>query len=341
MIKEKSKFEQFSASVEKVKKKLVSLEEAKIVVISGEEDYLKYTCKKDLQDFCSHQGHTNYFVEESNQSSCDWEQLFSQKSLFEKSAVYFIKRLDSSNRLLSHLRQVKNLKHMQNTFIFHWNDNKIQATYKKELDRLGVDFIACPKLNTSEVRDLIRKHSKDLGLNLSNEAVGVWLDYFSNSLFELHNEMETLSLSLQNTTKRQVMGDDVLEHIGNIRQDHAFKLQDLLLQSRFSEVYLLISSLLQRQTNSLAILGVLSRFCRASYWLKHFEKSQSCQNQICRELKIPSFVFKRYSIFIRQYSLTQLKFAYRSCGKADQVLKTKYGACDALVLSEIVEKFYK
>ena len=144
-MREKRRIDKYLSEIDNFKRNMTSLDESKILVVYGEEEYLRYTAKKELQSFFSKRQIEYYCLEDSSTDSCDWEQLFSQKSLFEESSAYFVNKNESSTKFLPQISKLKSSKGLQNIFIFLWEDKKISPQYKKELERLGAKFLLCPK----------------------------------------------------------------------------------------------------------------------------------------------------------------------------------------------------
>ena len=151
-------------------------------------------------------------------------------------------------------------------------------------------------------------------------------------LSKLDNELEKIAL----LGKREWDGNTVRPHLGLIREDHAFKLDQYLVEQDFARAHALTHDLLVRGEKGLQLLWIFANHCRKVLRAHGLREAGSSDRDIGFKLRLPPSVAKSYTALIQRTAPSAFKRVLSHCQRVDMSMKSA-GANDELLLAGIIE----
>jgi DNA polymerase III delta subunit len=311
----------------------------KLFFIKGNSDFLVSFTAKFLKDIWQK---TNWNIQRLEGSEVNHEAFFQAgcaTSLFEPKLATFIHNAHQITDIISILASVKNGTEIQNPIVFVWKGKDPSAKIQKELNRIGPLLISCDEPSPWELKEFIQDRCKYHSLKLNRDAQDLLLESTGNSLFKIENEIERISLTFHAFTS-VITRDELAPHLDFLRDDHVFKIDQLLCQEAYEKVLLLIQDLTEKGESPLGLLAVISMHCRKALSIQSALRQGLSQAEISREIKLPSSVVQAYVSYVQKRREISFKNALKLCHEADRKFKSR-SLDEALQLSMIVLELSK
>jgi DNA polymerase-3 subunit delta len=154
----------------------------------------------------------------------------------------------------------------------------------------------------------IHSETKQLGVNITDEAVGLLLQYVRGSITLLVQELNKMAMYVgQDGT----INDEVVQLLSSRTiEDNIFELIDCVIKKNVSEAMLIFHDLLKLNEEPIKILSLLSSQFRLLYQVKDLSHRGYGQQQIATHLKIHPFRVKlalqKVSQFTNEYLIKSI-----------------------------------
>lgn len=264
-------------------------------------------------------------------------QLCETKSIFEPMNVYFFKRVEKKLDFYKFLKEIPDIKSLNNHIVLSYCGASLPIRVKKELERLGAFNIPCYDPTGYELKKIIEGLSKKNGIQLDNSASELLLDLHGTDLVKLENEIVKLSFIFKDSKMAKLDSNKIAPFLGMLREDHAFALESSLLSQKSLEAEILVNDLLRRGEKPLALLGILAAFCRKAIRVSVAKARGLSERQIAADLKLPGQVVRNYLKYVNTLEPKKLFNILARCRDADVRLKTS-SSSDELIISEILSE---
>ena len=262
--------------------------------------------------------------------------IWDQPSFFEQSSMSCLYNIEKQKNFWQILEKQPSEKNTQNpTLLVVKTSTNLLSNLNKQLVRLKATFIPCFSPKQFEIPSVVKDMCSHYHLTLDSSALRTLQDHLGNNLDHLRNELNKLSL-IFNDKKGPLSARDISQHLGFLREDHAFAIYDLILEDKPREAHLMILSLLQRGHHALMLLGVLSKFCSNALQIAYSLKDNHQPANPSKVIKLPPFVIKKYHSYLDKKKISHLKKALLECQRADLQLKTSSKLSHEIILCEIL-----
>jgi len=318
-----------------------NLDENRITVAFGNCDFLLHKCAESFKSVFSKIEDVHYGSFEG--SALDQEKfqtLWQSQGMFEPASSYIIRRADKTKQLGKFLTAISSCDDVQNKILFSFNLPKVPVKIKKDLDRLNAIYIPCFKATTKDIPGFINSLCKKHKLNVSPQGQGFLQHCLGEDLFRIENEILKLSLIFSEHSKT-IESDDIALYLGVLREDHAFKLTNLLIDKKFSDAQVLASSLIKKGESAIAIIGILSRHIRNAIRIGDALRSGGQPGNLAGKLRLPNFVIRSYNQYVKGLNLQEMSSVLAMCQSADLKLKTSKCSYDDLIIGEIIAAVHR
>lgn len=335
----KPSYQDFVKSLTACKKNWKTDKTNQLNVAWGLSDYLiSKTAETFKQTIISNKEaeYTSYEASELNEKM--FFELCESQGMFDPDSVYVIRRAQRQKSLAKWLSSLKQSSSINNYILICYEGKSLPAKLKKEIERLEANKISCfqptDRNLPSFIQGLGQKHQLKLGMN----AAYFIHSHLGDNLFRIENEIFKLSLIFSDCSD-EIKSQDIAPHLGMLKEDHIFKLTNLLIDRRFASAQSLVSDLLKRGESGVAILGILARHARNLLLIGgELERGQSTVG-LTKKLRIPQFIIKNYIVSIKNTNLKSASKALSLCQDADIQLKTSSSVNEELILGEIIEAY--
>ena len=306
----------------------------KIILIRGDSDFLLTQTWQELRGIWEAAQWKVERIEGAQLNAERFLQATAARSLFDDMTLTIIQDAQQTTDILAHLQSVKSIKEIQNPIVFIWRAKDVGSKISKELDRLGILSIPCDEPAAWEVKDFLLEKNRHFQLNLTTDAIDLILEVVGTDLFKLNNEMKRLSQSLggQAGSKNATA---IRPYLDFLREDHAFKLDQLLCAGAFNKAHLLLHDLLQRGESPLAVLAILAMHCRKALQIQTGLKEGSQTIEIARQVRLPPSVVQNYIAYVQKRTTATFQRCLSLCHEADLRLKSR-GEGKELWLNQIL-----
>ena len=308
-----------------------------LTVAWGESDYLLGRTSEFFRDqWCAQSGGVATSVEASELNLDRFREMALQVSLFDPESLYVIRRAEKRNDLAKLLACIPAKGRSAGKFLVLYNKGKVLIDVKREIERVGGTEIPCIEPGSGEIARFVGALARKNHIDLSSEAITLLLECFGNDLARLDNEIRKLSLVFPNRAEL-LNASDVAPHVGLIREDEIFAVDNLLLTRQWSRAQLFVGELLNRGETPIALVGLLARHCRNALQISEALNARGATDTgaLASRLRLPFSVVRSYTSYVSSVKSRNLKQALIACADADIKLKSTR-ISDAIVLNQIL-----
>lgn len=309
-------------------------DQSKLLILRGEADFLVLSTIQKLRELCETK---NWAIERWDAQQVNPErflQAATASSMFDPATLTIINHAQGKGDILALLQSLRQARDLRNPICLLWHSNDLGVKMQKECDRLNGFVLACDPPAPWEYRDFVNDRAQHHGLNLQNEAADLVLDAIGSDLFRLDNEISRLSFCLPKLTTA-VPASALRPLLGFLREDHIFKLDQLLCQEAYSKALLLLKDLLDRGEKELALLAILAMHCRKALQIQAGQKQGMNIAELAKSLRLPPTVVQSYIGYVQRRGVQGFMQALRLCHEADRRLKSR-GFGEELYLDQII-----
>ncbi len=311
-----------------------SLRRWKLISIRGDSDFLLSQTRRTLRRLWEQAGWVIERLDGPQLSAERFFQAIAARSLFDPQTLTIVLDAQQCPELLLHLQSIRESRDLQNPLVLIWTGKDWSAKLQKEAERIGMLQIPCDEPAPWEYRDFVQDRIRHYQLALTTEATALFLDAVGQDLFKLDNELNRLSLSLHGQ-QGPVTPAILKPLLGFLREDHVFKLDQLLCSEAFGKAMLLLKDLLDRGEKPLALLAILALHCRKALQIQTGLRSGQNVQDMARGLRLPPTVVQGYTSYVQRRSPSLFLRALELCHEADRRLKSRSHG-DELWLTQIL-----
>jgi DNA polymerase-3 subunit delta len=189
-----------------------------------------------------------------------------------------------------------------------------------------------PPLKDRELYSWINNKIKANGGTINTAAMRSLIEYSSNDLWTLNNEIEKL---LVYCAEKQISEEDVIKLTSYSREANIFYLVDSIFERKIKQSHNILQRLMKEGTNASYIIAMIARQLRLIIRVKYLEDKYNKKNAM-ESLNLSSeYVLNKTINQAEKYTAIQLSACYHRLLQADIEIKTgKYNedvAVDLLV----------
>lgn len=291
-----------------------------LIVLKGGSDFMLNLTHNNLRDQWQSEGWNFERFEGASFTGERFLQATSTRSLFEPQQMTFVTQAFASPDLFDCLKGLESIKSIQPAICL-MHGGEVPARFQKELSRLTAFVVSCDEPSPWEAKDFLSDRCRAYGIQFNSEAANLFLDSTGSDLMKIENELRKFALILD-LSQGSITADVIKPHLDFLREDNAFKVDQLLCQEAYPQALLLLKALLDRGESSLAILAILAMHCRKALQIQAGMKSGHSPADIARELRLPPSVVQNYLPYIRKRSAVIFQKALNLCHEADRRLKS-------------------
>lgn len=311
-----------------------SLQRWRLIILAGDNDYLLSSTRVMLKDGWEKAGWKVDRIDGPKLSLERFYNAVSTRSLFDPQSVNLVIDAQQAPELLASLETLKDAKDIKNPLVILWKGKELAAKIAKETQRLTALQIPCHDPAPWELKDFVVDLSKRHGLSFSSDAVELVLEAIGGDLSRIENEMRRLALTLKSSSG-PTHAAALRPHLGFLREDHIFKLDQWLCAGATSKALLLLKDLLDRGEKPLGLLAILAMHCRKAIQIQSGLKNGNSQQELARTLRLPPSVIQTYVPYVQKKSAQHFQKALQLCHEADRRLKSR-GEGEELWLGQIL-----
>jgi len=305
-----------------------------VMLIHGDCDYLVTKSTAAISQLWRKRHETEIVSIDAEALDKDsFAEFLSQAGLFDSASFFIIKRAEKRADLAKLLQNAVTT-NSQNHVVINFHRSSLPANLTKALKPLQATLLACHQPHSSQLAKFIAAVGKNCGLHLNADALQLLQDNMGEDLTKLDNELRKLSLIFAERSD-PLSAKDIAIHLGMLKEDDAFALEDILLAGKYSHAQLLLSNLIERGESPLAVQGILTRHCRQLIKVDHAKRQHATPRQISSELRLPLPVLRRYMDRLEPTTRERAAKALQICLENDLALKSgaKHGT---LLLAQII-----
>lgn len=291
-----------------------------LIVLKGGSDFMLNLTSNTLKTHWLSEGWNFERFEGATFSGERFLQATSTRSMFEPQQMSIVTQAFASADLFDCLKRLESSKSIQPALCL-MQGGEVPAKFQKELQRLQAFVVSCDEPAPWEAKDFLSDRCRAYKLQFNAEATNLFLDSTGSDLMKIENELRKLALILDGG-KGPIDGNMLRPHLDFLREDNAFKVDQLLCQEAYPQALLLLKGLLDRGESSLAILAILSMHCRKALQIQAGMKNGHSPADLSRELRLPTSVVQNYLPYIRKKSAVVFQRALNLCHEADRRLKS-------------------
>ena len=199
-----------------------------------------------------------------------------------------------------------------NHIVFCIETNKRPEKLFKQLSAFNPTEVPCHPPKVRELQSFLFNLFTEAKVNVEQKAAQLILQSIGDDLFALENAVNKISLEFADQSE-PITYNQIAASIGVMREDHAFKLVNHIIDGKKAQAQILIEDLIERGTEPLSILGIITRHIKNAIQLSGSNASASY---------LPQFVKKQYSGYTRKVSKERLKLALVHSHKMDVSIKS-------------------
>jgi DNA polymerase III delta subunit len=285
----------------------------KMVVLFGPESYFIHAASKSYRGAWHSQSNGDVVHYEAEQVGDGGFELL-QCGLFAPATLHCLSFKDQKK--LSSAMKFAELSPVGSFFCFEFYKDEIPKSIEAKLK--GAHLVRCSPPDRNELSFFVHSLAKRSSLTLENSAVDLIIENVGDDYATLENEVTKLGLIFSEDPKKKITRDMVAPILGILREDHAFRISDLLVENKFQEASILMDELVKRGESSLAILGLLSRHIRL---LMQHLPGQAGRSDPTR-IRLPGWLKSKYERVSRRYTASRLSQLLEILARADIRLKS-------------------
>ena len=265
----------------------------------------------------------------------DFETLWSSTSLFEPRTLYLLRRVEKRTDFWKLLTGIEKGAAIRNPLCLVHTGKAPGIRLKKELDRLKAMVIQCPIPAPGESAEVIAVFCRSAGVRLTADASRLLAEQIGPDPYLLDNEIKKLALIAD--AGQELDAKTIRPWVGALREDHAFTLDNYLIQGEGGHVQALITDLLRRGEKPIALLGILALHCRKALGIAAGLQKGMSTRELASSLRLPFRVAGSYNQYVQKQGHGKFRRILSLCHEADIRLKTS-GADDEMVLNHILNE---
>ena len=254
-------------------------------------------------------------------SKADFDDIAFQDSIFDPESYYIIRNTEKKADIAQLLKGIQDSNSIRNKILFVGKYNSVPAHIQKELKRLDTKFIPCFNPTIYELPRFITSLSQKYKLKIGQAGSQLIIDSVGTDLFKIENELKKLSLIFTDSTQ-EIAKEDLIKYLDTLKEEHAFKLDQSILQGKIPQAQALLHDLIRRGESHLAILGILTHHCRKALQVLQLSKEGRQLKEISQALGMPFGVVKAFIPYVRNSHPQKFKSALFQCQEADIIFKT-------------------
>lgn len=217
-----------------------------LVVIHGENSYLRNEREEEYRK----EYHDIVHLDPSKHVKAKDAVRYSQRGLLSMITLYIIRSSDEHLPLWRSLAKIGS----SNAFLLNCRRRSLTAGFKKLLTEIEAETVECRDPKPYAYLGIIGKIAQQYQLGIDTEGRQALLDACGYDLDNIVNEVRKLRWIFG---RKNLYREDIVPHLGLLREDHCFAIVDLLLAGKYSKAQLLVENLTRQGDNSLAILGMI------------------------------------------------------------------------------------
>lgn len=306
----------------------VDFSQPAIVVAFGSSDYFLLLASRILKErfLATYSG--GGFEELQPQDfggASDLVQRLLERCLFEPQTFHVVTGIEKKKDFNRSLSSIGSADQLSGPMLLVFSGESPQKDLIQELQRLNAGVIPCFDPAPFEYLDFIEDRWQGYASNhLERAAKELLIEQNGYDTRKLDNEMQKLAAIFYEGAGT-IRASEIAAHLGLLREEHLFKLDQLLCSAQFPAAQLLVRDLLIRGESALALLGFLARHLRQALMVASGASSG-----------LPAFIAKN----LRRYqgsSQQKLLACLRRCHEIDMDLKgAGVGISEELALAGLV-----
>lgn len=302
--------------------------------LHGQGEILLDHCVKRIRDAWQEAAYGHVVTVDAAQlKEEDWYNFFQEVSLFGDRQLVFVRQADKRTEFPKWLTQTPRCQSLANTIILLSQQKEVKATISKEWQRLDGKIIALNDPPTWDLPKTLPWLAADFGFKLEPKAIPLLIETQGQDLLKIKN---ILSICAQLLPKGTTLQENNLSPLlGGIREDHAFRFYEYILQGNLAQAEALLLNLLERGEKAIALLGIISSFLRKMVHIFDLNQRGFSERDIAAQLGMAPFQAKQYLTFAKSQKKEKFADALRACQHSDLELKSSRRA-ENLILSEIL-----
>lgn len=163
---------------------------------------------------------------------------------------------------------------------------------------------------------------KEKGLKIQKSALELVLVSLGNNLFQLENEIEKLSLYLQEKNKNIIENEDIKILSAVTFNANIFELIDAIAERKTPKAMELLIKFLEQGEDPLSILGMINYQFKNLLMIKSLLKINLTYEQIIQKTGLHPFVVKKTIQGVANFQEEELKEIYKKLLNIDFAIKT-------------------
>jgi DNA polymerase III delta subunit len=289
-----------------------------LMVIRGVSDFMLNLTLNSLRVHWNAQGWAIEWIDGTLFTAERFLQSVATRSMFEPRQITLVRQAFASNDLADCLKSLVTTRSFQPALVLV-GTGEIPARFAKELGRLAAFTISCDEPAAWEIKDFLRDRCQVHKLDLNPESQNLFLEAVGGDLAKIENELRKLALICPDG---RVTVEAIRAHVDFLREDSAFRLDELLCKQNYPQAMLLVKGLIDRGESSLSVLAILSMHCRKAIQIHARLRAGLTPVQIGQELRLPLQVVQLYGPYLRSKDATVFQRALNLCHDADRKLKS-------------------
>ena len=247
--------------------------------------------------------------------------LVESSSLFSDLNIYVFKQFEFKKNTTPFIEAPLESKIRNNIYLFLCETERIPPKTKKSLEKSNAISVLCQQPAPFEIKDFISDTARKLNLKITEPSANLIIDYVGFDCSKITNELVKISTFFSN--KREPLHPaDISTILGTIKEEHAFEIEKHLLANNPNKAGLLLGDLFQRGNSMIALLGIISNFCRKSIKVDQLQTQGHNEHQIASKVHLPLSVVRKYINFNRKNSRMLPFNILKFCQDADIRLKS-------------------
>ena len=325
-IKKKTKTRSFDETLKYTEDILISSQTAKVFIIWSSSDLLLLKFARSIQNCwerisqeigCSHDGHTI--------SKDDLQNIFEQGGLFTRRNLHLVVRCEKIRNLGQKLKDVISIQ-PSNHVLLLFESTKQPKNILNLFKNTKPEEISFTPPRGKELRTYVLEAFRRQNFKITADSIEFMIRSVGDDLIILENAINTICMEFAEQ-KQAITKNQIAESLGVLREDHAFKVQNYLLEGKRANAQILIEKLLDAGSEPLSLLGILARHVRNSIELSGI----GAQNT-----RLPAFVRKQYGQYLKRKEISDFALALHMCQKIDRLLKSNSKASAGILLTQLI-----
>ena len=267
--------------------------------------------------------------------------LLQSPPLFAQTQAHILRRLESKKDVEGFLDKIGLSSKLHASLFLLYKANKKPTKVIKKIESVGGQLIPCFRISQAELHDYIRHSSLQHKLPMTNDAIKLIIQAIGNDLDKIENEMKRLSLIFpqeKSAPNFSLTPKELTEHLELLKEEHAYAIERYILENKIGKAQALIYQLINRGSSPIAILGIITSFCRKAIKISSLKHSEVAVQNLAQMTGIHVWFVNDYRRFLSQYPKTNFFDLLCFCQQTDIKLKSTKMTMHYLLLWQILEK---